>query len=122
MIALRKPAPGMTVAVCPVRPDSRGTIMATSKDPFAKAEIRPNYLAVENDVRVLIAGMRFVREIFAAPAIGINCKSGFLVISEAGEVQVLVVGAEIAQRIALGHGQRGRLARCGGMEVEPGVV
>ncbi len=27
---------GMTVAVCPVRPDSRGSIMATSPDPFAK--------------------------------------------------------------------------------------
>ena len=26
---------GMTVAVCPVRPDSRGTIMAQSADPFA---------------------------------------------------------------------------------------
>ena len=30
-------APGMTVAVCPVRPDSRGTIMARSADPFARA-------------------------------------------------------------------------------------
>src|SRR6185312_16065890 len=26
--------PGMTVAVCPVRPDSRGTILARSADPF----------------------------------------------------------------------------------------
>ena len=26
--------PGMTVAVCPVRPESRGTIMAQSPDPL----------------------------------------------------------------------------------------
>ena len=62
-------APGMTVAVCPVRPDSRGSIMARSADPFEKPAIRPNYLAVPNDVRVLTAGMRFARQIFAAPAI-----------------------------------------------------
>jgi choline dehydrogenase len=62
-------APGMTVAVCPVRPDSRGSIMARSADPFDNPAIRPNYLAVANDVRVLTAGMRFARRIFAAPAI-----------------------------------------------------
>jgi choline dehydrogenase len=62
-------APGMTVAICPVRPDSRGTIMARSADPFEKPAIRPNYLSVAEDVRVLTAGMRFARQIFAAPAI-----------------------------------------------------
>jgi len=56
---------GMTVAVCPVRPDSRGTIMAASKDPFAKARITPNYLSAASDGRVLLAGMRLTRTIFA---------------------------------------------------------
>ena len=60
---------GMTVAVCPVRPDSRGTIMARSADPFEKAAIDPAYLSDPADERVLLAGMRFTREIFAAPAI-----------------------------------------------------
>lgn len=60
---------GMTVAVCPVRPDSRGTIMAGSADPFEKAVITPNYMSDPADGRVLLAGMRFTREIFAAPAI-----------------------------------------------------
>jgi choline dehydrogenase len=60
---------GMTVAVCPVRPDSRGTIMAGSADPGKPAIITPNYLSDPADVRVLNAGMRFTREIFAAPAI-----------------------------------------------------
>jgi choline dehydrogenase len=60
---------GMTVAVCPVRPDSRGTVMAGSRDPGAAPVITPNYLSDPNDGRVLLAGMRFTREIFAAPAI-----------------------------------------------------
>ena len=53
--------PGMTVAVCPVRPDSRGTIMARSADPFAAPVITPNYLSDSNDQRVLNAGMRITR-------------------------------------------------------------
>jgi len=62
-------APGMTVAVCPVRPDSRGTIMAKSPDPLEYPAIRPNYLSDPNDMRVLIAGVRHTRRIFAQPAL-----------------------------------------------------
>lgn len=61
--------PGMTVAVCPVRPDSRGTIMARSPDPFERPLISPNYMSDPNDGRVLLAGMKFTREIFAASMI-----------------------------------------------------
>jgi len=61
-------AAGMTVAVCPTRPDSRGTILAKSADPFEKAAIRPNYLSAPEDQRILAAGMRMTRNIFAAPA------------------------------------------------------
>jgi choline dehydrogenase len=61
--------PGMTVAVCPVRPESRGTIMAQSPDPLTYPAIRPNYLSAPNDLRVLIAGIKHTRHIFAQPAI-----------------------------------------------------
>ncbi len=61
--------PGMLVAVCPVRPESRGTIMAESPDPFAPAIIRPNYLSAEGDLHVMRAGIALARRIFAAPAI-----------------------------------------------------
>lgn len=60
---------GMTVAVCPVRPDSRGSIMARSPDPACAPIIIPNYLSSPNDAQTLIAGMRLTRQIFAAPAI-----------------------------------------------------
>ena len=61
--------PGMTVAVCPVRPESRGTVMAQSADPFQYPAIRPNYLSAPSDLRVLIAGVQHTRRIFAQPAI-----------------------------------------------------
>ena len=60
---------GMTVAVCPVRPDSRGTIMARSADATEKPIIKPNYLSDPADFQVLKAGIQFTRTIFAAPAI-----------------------------------------------------
>jgi choline dehydrogenase len=59
---------GMTVAICPVRPDSRGSIMAASPDPAAAPTITPNYLSDPNDVRVLNAGIRITRRIFAQPS------------------------------------------------------
>ncbi|MGH7103022.1 MAG: GMC family oxidoreductase [Acetobacteraceae bacterium] len=62
-------APGFSVAVCPVRPESRGTIMAISPDPLAPPAIRPDYLSQPNDVRVLLAGLRLTREILAGPPI-----------------------------------------------------
>jgi choline dehydrogenase len=61
--------PGMTCAICPVKPDSRGTVMAVSADPFAKPAIRPNYLSARSDQALLAAGIRMVRDIFAQPAI-----------------------------------------------------
>jgi len=57
----------MTVAVCPVRPESRGTIMAQSPDPLQYPAIRPNYLSAPSDLRVLIAGVGHTRRIFAQP-------------------------------------------------------
>jgi choline dehydrogenase-like flavoprotein len=58
----------MTVAVCPVRPESRGTIMAQSPDPLQYPAIRPNYLSAPSDLRVLIAGIQHTRRIFAQAA------------------------------------------------------
>jgi choline dehydrogenase len=60
--------PGMTIAVSIARPESRGTIMATSRDPLARPAIRPNYLAVDNDLAVSLAGLKHARRIFGAPS------------------------------------------------------
>jgi choline dehydrogenase len=52
-----------------VKPDSRGTVLARSADPFEKPAIRPNYLSARSDQALLAAGIRMVRDIFAQPAI-----------------------------------------------------
>jgi choline dehydrogenase len=57
--------PGMTIAVCIARPQSRGTIMARSADPRAAPEIRPNYLSASGDVAALVSGVATARHIFA---------------------------------------------------------
>ncbi len=61
--------PGMSIAVCPARPESRGTIMAASANPFDAPVIRPNYLSAESDLHVMLSGIKQAREMFAAPAI-----------------------------------------------------
>ena len=61
--------PGMTIAVSIARPESRGTIMAKSPDPFERPSLKPNYLSVPNDLRVSLAGLALARRIFAAPAL-----------------------------------------------------
>ena len=61
--------PGMTIAPCQLRPDSRGTIHIKSADPLAAPAIRGNFLAEENDQRTIVAGMKIARAIVGAPAL-----------------------------------------------------
>ncbi|WP_269933072.1 GMC family oxidoreductase [Aminobacter sp. HY435] len=61
--------PAVTVSVCNLRPESRGTVHAASSDPKAAASIRPNYLSTENDRSVAIASIRHVRRLMASKAI-----------------------------------------------------
>jgi choline dehydrogenase len=61
--------PAMSCVVCVVKPDSRGTVMATSADPFARPAIKPNYLSTRTDELALLGGTRHVRKIFAQPAL-----------------------------------------------------
>ncbi|MFN7173324.1 MAG: GMC family oxidoreductase [Thermaurantiacus tibetensis] len=62
-------APGLTIAPCQLRPESRGTIHVTSPDPFAAPAIRPNYLADPLDCQTIVAGMKFARVIASQPAL-----------------------------------------------------
>ncbi|RJG46166.1 choline dehydrogenase [Mesorhizobium sp. DCY119] len=50
------------------RPQSRGTVMAKSDDPFVLPELDPNYLSVPDDLRVLRDGLRMSREIVTQKA------------------------------------------------------
>ncbi len=55
--------PGMTIASWQQRPESRGYVHLRSSDPFDPPIIQPNYLAVEGDRRVLLAGMKLARRL-----------------------------------------------------------
>ncbi len=61
--------PGMTVAASIARPESRGTIMAKSPDPYERPSIKPNYLSAPADLRVALACIAHARRIFAAAAL-----------------------------------------------------
>lgn len=57
---------GYGVHVCCLYPKSRGEIRLRSNDPLAPAIIDPKYLTHEDDVAVMIDGVRKAREILAA--------------------------------------------------------
>ena len=60
--------PGMTCAVCQLRPESTGSIHIQSADPAAAAAIRPNFLSEEVDRAALVEGIRIARRVGAAPS------------------------------------------------------
>ena len=63
------PFPAFTASVCNLRPTSRGHVRLTSPDPRAHPEIRPNYLATEEDRRVAADAIRVTRRIVSMPAL-----------------------------------------------------
>jgi len=54
---------GFSTTVCQLRPESRGEIRLSTRDPRTPPAIHPNYLATELDRRTLIAGVRLGRRI-----------------------------------------------------------
>lgn len=61
--------PGLTLAPCQLRPESRGHIHIKSNDPSAAPSIQPNYLSASLDRQVAIAGVRWARKIMSQPAL-----------------------------------------------------
>ncbi|MEO5760038.1 MAG: GMC family oxidoreductase [Mesorhizobium sp.] len=61
--------PAVTVSVCNLRPESRGTVHLGSSDPRAAARISPNYLSTEADRNVAVASIEHARTLMRAKAI-----------------------------------------------------
>jgi len=55
--------PGLTLAPCQVRPESRGQIKITSPDPTVYPSIAPNYLSDPLDQEVAVASLKWGRRI-----------------------------------------------------------
>jgi len=60
--------PGMTSGIWQMRPESRGHVLARSKDPRVQPSINPNYLAEDRDQRSMVAGLRLIRDWFNQPS------------------------------------------------------
>ncbi len=61
--------PGLTGGTWQMRPLSRGYVEARSPRPGDAPAINPRYLSEETDRRAVVGGLRYVRRIFAAPAL-----------------------------------------------------
>ncbi len=61
--------PGLTIAPCQVRPESRGTIRIVSPDPAQYPSIFANYLSDPLDQEVAVAGIKWGRRIAAQAAL-----------------------------------------------------
>jgi choline dehydrogenase len=57
--------PGLTIAPCQLRPESRGSVHIKSAEAAAHPAIMPNYLADPLDREVVVAGLKFGRELAA---------------------------------------------------------
>jgi choline dehydrogenase len=70
--------PGMTGGVWQMRPLSRGYVEARSADLHEAPAINPRYFSEPTDRRAVVGGLRFLRRLFAAPALGRYCGPEFL--------------------------------------------
>ncbi len=61
--------PAVTVSVCNLRPESRGTCHIRSHDPAEQPAIRLNYLSTERDRQVAVRAVRQARALTAARAL-----------------------------------------------------
>lgn len=61
--------PGLTIAPCQLRPDSRGTVHLRSPDPTTHPAIQPNYLSAAEDQRVVVSALHWARRIAAQEAL-----------------------------------------------------
>ena len=67
--------PGLTAGAWQMRPLSRGYVEARSPNPAEAPAINPRYLSDPTDRRAIVGGLRFVRRLFAAPALARYCGS-----------------------------------------------
>lgn len=61
--------PAVTVSVCSLRPESRGTVHVVDNDASRAPEIRPNYLSTVRDRLLASISIRHVRSLMATKAI-----------------------------------------------------
>lgn len=61
--------PGITIAPCQLRPESRGSVHIRSAAHDSHPAIRPNYLSDQMDQQTAVAGLRWARDLASQPAL-----------------------------------------------------
>ncbi|MDB5799041.1 MAG: putative oxidoreductase [Paucimonas sp.] len=59
---------GFSASAAQCRPDSNGRVSLRSADPLQPPRIVTNYLSAPHDIKVLVSGLKILREIYAQPA------------------------------------------------------
>lgn len=63
------PYSSFTMSVCLLRPTSRGRVQIGSPDPFAPPKIQPDFLATEDDRRLMVEAFKLGRRLLAQPSL-----------------------------------------------------
>ena len=94
------PYPAITVSVCNLRPESRGSCHVTTTDLDTQPEIKPNYLATANDRRIAVLSVHQARRIMTAKALkryaptellpGPEVRSDAELVKEAGNIATTI--------------------------------
>ncbi|CAN0491448.1 unnamed protein product, partial [Scytosiphon promiscuus] len=58
---------GVTTYFWQCHPESRGSVQRANTDPFDDPCIKTNYLSAEKDQKVIVEGLRMVRELYNRP-------------------------------------------------------
>jgi choline dehydrogenase len=58
---------GFSASASQCRPESRGTVTIRSSDPFAAPRIDAGYFTASHDMKVLVEGLKALRDIFSQP-------------------------------------------------------
>jgi choline dehydrogenase len=89
---------GFTIAPTLLHPTSRGRILLRSSDPSAHALIHANYFSTEEDVQVMLAGLKIAHEIAHtrafAPYLGAELEPGTWKRTDSEAIQVLRESSE----------------------------
>jgi choline dehydrogenase len=68
-LAALDPHPGITITSTLIQPRSRGWVRLRDTDPNSTPLINPNYLSDPEDMRRLIGGLRYAREVMEQPSL-----------------------------------------------------
>lgn len=88
--------PGLTIAPCQLRPESRGSIHIKSPAHDAHPSIRPNYLADPIDQQTIVEGLKWGRKIAAQPALAAYVAHEINPGAEAADDEALLAHARAA--------------------------